>query len=79
MPTDLSSNKIKAGTPYQTAMELLRRYTFEKTTSGDYLWAKSKDADLLTYPDAGGTCSITFYKGKLSACSGCSSALFACE
>jgi hypothetical protein len=60
-------------------MSALQGYPAEKLTSGDGLTATFRTPALLTYPDAGGACVLTFAKGRLERCEGCDPQRFRCD
>jgi hypothetical protein len=69
---------VRAGDAYAVVMSTLQAYPAEKQTSGDDLTATFRTPALLTYPDAGGACVLTFAKGRLEQCEGCDPLRFKC-
>ena len=70
---------VKAGASYGEVMATLQDFkAVEKKPYGDYLDVTYRDPPLLTYPDAGGSCVLSFSKGKLSKCKGCDPVHFIC-
>lgn len=71
---------ITRGASYADVMKSLQGFTAkEKHPYGDYLDVKYSDPPLLAYPDAGGTCVLTFNVGRLLWCVGCDPARFRCQ
>jgi hypothetical protein len=71
--------RITRDMAYGDVMSALRAFPCEKSTSGDYLWARFQSPALLAYPDAGGNCVVSFLKARVIRCEGCSSQVFQCD
>jgi hypothetical protein len=77
-PLTGDASAVRAGDAYAAVMSTLQAYPAEKATSGDDLTATFRTPALLTYPDAGGACVLTFAKGRLERCEGCDPLRFKC-
>jgi hypothetical protein len=77
-PVQSKDEKIRKGDDYESVMIRLKGLNAQKRAYGDYLDAEYKSRELLTYPDADGTCKLEFARGVLKRCSGCSAKRFDC-